>query len=177
MAEVVAVVSGHDAGTDFEIDLTPGFVPPVRCVRPDEDVANEPLVPRRPTDDRTEQPVEELPVEEMRLHSEVKRRWVFAKVPNAIARSDVQIILRREPQDGANVRDDGHGIRRTTRISCRAGLADRIVRKQRCRPVNGIRWFGDDCYPKATPGLRLAVFTSPAMGQFSRPSWVPPSHA
>src|SRR5687767_14495303 len=26
---------------------------------------------------------------------------------------------------------------------------------------NCIRWFGDDCYPKSTPDLRLAVFTSP----------------
>jgi hypothetical protein len=58
MAKVFAVIPCNDAGANLEIDLTPSFYPPVRCVRPDEDVANQPLIPRGSTQDGTEQPVE-----------------------------------------------------------------------------------------------------------------------
>ena len=44
MGKVSEVIPCHDAAANFEIDLTLGFLPPVRCVRPDEDVANQSVI-------------------------------------------------------------------------------------------------------------------------------------
>src|SRR5262245_55705659 len=118
---MLAMISRHDAGADFEVDLTPGFFPPVRCIRPDEDVADQPLIPRRSAQDGTEQPVEKLAIVKVSVHLELKRCSVIGVAVNAIAQGDAQIVVRRQPQYGTNVCDDGHAAHLTSTLTGPAG--------------------------------------------------------